>query len=417
MKYLYTVFIALLFISNSEMAVAGTVFSTAQPTAQEEITMTGACCSGADGFKEYSIYFKIPQGITFDRVALSGQIISGSPTLFLRRKIDNSPLYNSFYGIATTLTQISADSATGTTIFPSLSNQNNGLIVTQPFTPITTGANEYLEMFLDSGSFVISRNVQFEDGLTYNVQPNGFEFKTTKKTQAFILCDGECDTVNFNPLPQVTATPFVRITRPFNNSLQPFDTNFIIDSNTGTSTADRVVVEFSSSNQNFIPYEYDLNVTGLQTESFTYPFPLFEDTITARAVLYSSTTVIATSSEVIFSTREDAPVIDEIQCNQDNFIVRGICEVFVYLLYPSDLATDTLSDLWNDIKNKPPFGYLVSIFDQLNAIDDNATPAFSFGTVPFIDTIFDPIKDGIAVILWGFWGIWLYNKRLTKLDI
>ena len=219
-------------------------------------------------------------------------------------------------------------------------------------------------------------------------------------------------------LPELTASPWARITRPTDQSTVPFNLGMTVQTNTGTSSADNVLVTFNSTNQTLLPYVYDLTQTGLQTENFDYNLPNLDDTITIQAFLRSSTTIVATSAPIqVYARANIVQAPPDIQCDQKNIFIRGFCNVIVFLFYPGELSTGAITGLRDSIKNKPPLGYIVTIFEQLGELNTAATPTFDFGTLPFIDQVFTPIKNGIGVLLWGFWAIWLYNRRLVKIEL
>lgn len=87
-----------------------------------------------------------------------------------------------------------------------------------------------------------------------------------------------------------------------------------------------------------------------------------------------------------------------------------------FLFFPSPDALSTFSFLWENVKNKPPFGYVSQTISALNTISISGTASFEFGELPFMDEIFTPLKNGLEGLLWlslivGF----LY--RLRELDI
>lgn len=88
-----------------------------------------------------------------------------------------------------------------------------------------------------------------------------------------------------------------------------------------------------------------------------------------------------------------------------------------FLFYPSPDILNQFSFLWSLIKNKPPFGYVSQTILGLRSINASSTPAFSFGDIPLVSTIFTPFRTGLAGILWlGFFIAW-YRGRLRHLDI
>jgi len=92
-------------------------------------------------------------------------------------------------------------------------------------------------------------------------------------------------------------------------------------------------------------------------------------------------------------------------------------KAITFLFVPSNTILDRYGGLWQQIRTKVPFGYVSAVIDQLQGLDDNATPAFDLGTLPFMNTLFTPLRDAFGVMLWGIYAIYFYRHRLTQLDI
>jgi len=87
-----------------------------------------------------------------------------------------------------------------------------------------------------------------------------------------------------------------------------------------------------------------------------------------------------------------------------------------FLFFPDPQSLQVFSFLWQNIKTKPPFGYVTQTITALTQISAAGPAAFTFGSLPFQEEIFDPLKSGLEAMLWlslivGF----LY--RLRELDI
>jgi len=87
-----------------------------------------------------------------------------------------------------------------------------------------------------------------------------------------------------------------------------------------------------------------------------------------------------------------------------------------FLFYPSPDVLGQFQFLWYNIKNKPPFGYVTQTISSLSGLNASTTPAFSFGTLPLMDSVFIPIRTGLAGLLWLLFGVAFYN-RLRHIDI
>lgn len=88
-----------------------------------------------------------------------------------------------------------------------------------------------------------------------------------------------------------------------------------------------------------------------------------------------------------------------------------------FLFFPSPDALNNFNFLWTTIQNKPPFGYVPQTITALKSLGASTTPAFSIGTIPFMDTIFTPLKEGISGLMWFLFAIVFYRGRLRHLDI
>jgi len=74
-------------------------------------------------------------------------------------------------------------------------------------------------------------------------------------------------------------------------------------------------------------------------------------------------------------------------------------------------------NLYNSIRYKPPFGYVVVTLEQINGIATTSTSTLSIATAtPIMDNIINPLKTGVAGILWALFAF-AYFKRLADLDI
>jgi hypothetical protein len=102
----------------------------------------------------------------------------------------------------------------------------------------------------------------------------------------------------------------------------------------------------------------------------------------------------------------------QITCDPtSNLFSYSICNMMVWLFVPSPDFFNQIGGIYNDIKNKPPFGYFSAAQNAINAINSNATPALTFPDLSGLDYyIFDPIKTGLAWVLWFLFGFWIFKK-------
>jgi len=92
-------------------------------------------------------------------------------------------------------------------------------------------------------------------------------------------------------------------------------------------------------------------------------------------------------------------------------------KAMAFLFKPSNNALNRFSSIWVTISTKPPFGYVSTTITQLNTLTSTSSAAFSFGTIPFVDSIFLPFRALLASILWVIFFISWYHFRLKHLDI
>lgn len=105
------------------------------------------------------------------------------------------------------------------------------------------------------------------------------------------------------------------------------------------------------------------------------------------------------------------------ECESVFDVACQLQKAFVFLFVPSETVLDRFAGSWQTIRTKPPFGYITSVIDQLKGFDQNATPAFTWPQLPFIDTIFNVFRDGLGLLLWGVYAVYFYRERLVKIEI
>ncbi len=107
--------------------------------------------------------------------------------------------------------------------------------------------------------------------------------------------------------------------------------------------------------------------------------------------------------------------IERESCSITN-ISACINNALIYLFVPS---TDALNDfllLGDDLDQVKPFGYFTRALDAIGGIS-TSTSAYTMPQIPFQESIFDPLRDGMSVMLWGVFAFVFYNKRLKNIDI
>jgi hypothetical protein len=103
-------------------------------------------------------------------------------------------------------------------------------------------------------------------------------------------------------------------------------------------------------------------------------------------------------------------------------IQSGICNALSFLFIPNSAEKadigNRFSSLGNQIKNKPPFGYFTSAIDAFSSssFSDSATSSVvSTSTAAAFAGIFVLLDNGIAILLWLGFALWLI-RTIRKLD-
>lgn len=92
-------------------------------------------------------------------------------------------------------------------------------------------------------------------------------------------------------------------------------------------------------------------------------------------------------------------------------------KAITFLFYPNQNSLDRFANIWQRLTNVVPFGYVTVTINQLKSLDDNAVAAFEWPEIPFVNTIFDPMRTAISGIMWALFGIYFFMHRLRHLDL
>lgn len=269
-----------------------------------------------------------------------------------------------------------------------------------------------------------------QDGNNNNRQSGSYQMQ---------LCDNTCDT--FGSFSQNSNFSFYNII----NKPTPYGTT------TATTSVDIDITFNSQSGIDFAPAQNAIfRIYDAVTNNLEYEYVQFFEPNTNFNYNYSTTTVLTEGSKILKTVIQNATNGSNLSIEKDVFfnvitntylLATGLesplenpadltqidCDLFdvgcqfqkalTFLLLPSDDVLNRYSSLWQQIRNKVPFGYVTVVIDQLNELDDSATPAFSFGTIPFMSIIFTPFQLALSLILWGIYAVYFYRYRLTTLDI
>jgi hypothetical protein len=118
----------------------------------------------------------------------------------------------------------------------------------------------------------------------------------------------------------------------------------------------------------------------------------------------TSSTIVTTVNCQITSSSFFADPVGNIQ--------NGICNALTFLFVPNSAQQIDMSNRFNSlgtqVKNKPPFGYFTSAETALTSFQNNGTSTLiSTSTAAAFGGIFGLLDDGIAVILWFGFALWI----------
>lgn len=291
-----------LFLFFPLFSFASTTFETNSPI-KENVADFPTSCIGVgcvDGIPNYIFLYRVPIGTKFDRLLMSvpssQSVISKNEHLYVFSKATSSDWFYSDYNGNSW-----ADNATMNVMLSS---------------SIESKPTDSTYQWLFSTSTIITTNDQYiyfnfdpntpyadfsYNSTNYNAgaSANGWNFIKSYMVPAIKLCDGACDDVDFNAVPSYSPTSWVRMDSPYSgsvynaNDVQRIPLNFTL--NTGTTSADKVVVRFSSTKQSITPYDYTIVSTGISSFTYDFSVPAFSDELLINATIYSGTTSLYVS--------------------------------------------------------------------------------------------------------------------------
>ena len=97
-----------------------------------------------------------------------------------------------------------------------------------------------------------------------------------------------------------------------------------------------------------------------------------------------------------------------ISCEGGGFFDTLLCNLYVSLFVPSDTMLNQFSGLWDNIKNKPPFGYFVAISAAMSGIAVGTT-TLAFAGIGSI-SIFSTLRTALIVLLWFLFVFWIFHR-------
>lgn len=400
---------------------ANTTYQTELPTSEQMVDFPYTPTNDINSTPNYFFAYRLPSGVLYDRIQISvpenQDIMTGMTFGVGNIPVDHEPwncLGSNCYQNPSFL-QLTINS-----------NSRPQLGTIQYIFSTTTNSTlrQDFEMLFDPNP---PEQDVFYNGTSEQllaVAMNGYNYSKSYIVPSIKFCNGPCDNNTFNTsgILNLTANPWARFISPANNAYISYtNPSFSVQINTGTTTPTHGQINFNSNYQDLIPVTFDINSSGLTSYTFNQPFPPIDDDITATVSLWNGTTTLLFESDpYTFHLRETASVggvIEDIPvCDQYNAFLGGICSIFEFLFVPSDGIFTSFNTVWDGIKNKPPFGYISAIIDEITNIDSNATPAFDFGVIPFSDAIFSPLRGFLVLALWLLYAVYFFH-RVTRLPV
>jgi len=282
MKYLFLIVLLGLSAIGAQPAQAVTVYETGQPT-QEVLVDFPVTGTATTSLQKYVFRYALPVGSSFDRVVISipdGFTYSQTISAYLMQDNDAPFSSCSSPSCISTDTQLSVITP-GAVSFPTTDTLQQVYLGTTTI----TSANQYI-------SFLLNPSSPFEDfaynSVTgYGYSENAYNELRTNSAPALKFCLGSCDNYTFSALPNLTPSLWARIKSPTSGSTVLGGTTLPIqvELNTGTSTANKATLRFTSNNQTLVPYEYDIVTTGLSTFTYNLNLPSFQDSLSFNVTL------------------------------------------------------------------------------------------------------------------------------------
>lgn len=141
-----------------------------------------------------------------------------------------------------------------------------------------------------------------------------------------------------------------------------------------------------------------------------------------RFHLYNSMTgaISTDTNEILFNTPSTVGGIGSggtdfvpRDCAWSNTSTWGGCftNLFYAILFPSSDSINQFSNLFDLYKNKPPFGYISAIIEQLKGVNDTGSSVFTLHSLGILNTlIFDPLRSALIWVLWVGFAFVFYNR-------
>jgi len=417
-------------------ASAATTYETAAPLSEQLIDFP-VVGSGASSTPNYSFVYRLPEGISFDRIQMS---VPASQTAYTKTfyvllgALDSShtpwdcPTSNCFNG--------GFSSPTDLTVYTSTLPQSGTVQwVFSTTTTVTTQRDFYIGF--DPNSPYVDFSYNGTDSQPNSYALNGSNYSSSPTVPTIKFCNGTCDDNNFSAIPNLTVSAWARLNSPASGSVVDAGTtqNLQFQVNTGTTTADNVQVRFSSNIQSLAPYNYTITQTGLSNFSYDLNLPAIADYIQMVVDVRSGTTSLYVSPTYSLNVRVSGSGLlvnpEEAQsCDDLSGVTWAICTTTAFLFVPSEASINSFFENYERLQGTIPFVYVYDATGMLSGLySGTATtvPTISvstgIGTITFISQsqiaaipYVTLLRSLIAAGLWIMLFVVLYRKTITIHD-
>lgn len=236
------------------------------------------------------------------------------------------------------------------------------------------------------------------------------KFESVTASSSDLLITHYVDPDEYNPNISEFNPDLIRVRTALVPTTEIIGQSFTMSGITGTHTTNADLSDLVDGEHDvFISFANAGCVLGLSD----CPFPL--SYVTLRVEMASGTIFSIVGTPQFYDSTTFIDETADQPCGVTNIqgcIVNAMRSLFV----PSSQSISQFSDTWQDVRTKPPFGYVTSIIDETQTLTSTTTPAWEMPDLPFVSAVFDPIKTALAVILWGIFGVYFY-MRVTKIEL
>jgi len=95
--------------------------------------------------------------------------------------------------------------------------------------------------------------------------------------------------------------------------------------------------------------------------------------------------------------------------------LEGLCDIMVFLFVPQPAAFQQFEDLFDQVRLKPPLGFLTATLDAFNDLEEG-TPVETLEGTAALSDYFDPIKTTFTAFLYLLFGFYLL-RRVSTINI